>query len=127
MGVFCTDMPVRRSISETEPTAASADTATSRVVNEGLVLRNYDSDDSHRVVVRFTDSRGTLVFDRTVPVAPRETVSVDTGLDRAVYQVEAYLESGATASAECLVGRDPSECAMVETGNGRVSVVEGIY
>ena len=121
-------MPTRRSTSETEPTAAPSETAPSHAVaRESLVLRNYDSDDGHQVVVRFTDSHGNLAFDRTVSVAPRGTVSVDTSLDRAVYRVEAKLENGASASAECLVGRDPGECAMVETGNGRVSVVEGTY
>ena len=121
-------MPARRSTSETAPAASSTETPASRVVdNEGLVLRNYDSDDGHRVLVRFIDSNGSPAFDRTVSVAPRETVSVDTGLDRAVYRVEARLENGATTSAACLVGGSPGECAMVETGNGRVSVVEGVY
>jgi hypothetical protein len=44
-----------------------------------------------------------------------------------VYRVEVRSEAGATASAECLIGSDPSECAMVETGNGTLSVVEGLY
>jgi hypothetical protein len=121
-------MPIRRSAYETEPTAPPTESTASRVVDdERLVLRNYDSDDGHQVAVRFVDGQDTPAFDRTVSVAPGETVSVDTGLDRAVYRVEARLENGATAGAECLVGRDPSECAMVETGNGRVSVVEGVY
>lgn len=121
-------MPVRQSPSEAEPNVPPAETAGARVVDdESLVLRNYDSDDGHQVAVRFIDGQDSLAFDRTVSVGPRETVSIDTGLDRAVYRVEARLENGATAGAECLVGRDPSECAMVETGNGRVSVVEGVY
>jgi hypothetical protein len=121
-------MPIQRSAYETEPTAPATETTASHVVtDERLVLRNYDSDDGHQVAVRFIDGGGDLAFDRAVPVAPGETVSVETGLDRAVYRVEARLENGATASAECLVGRDPGECALVETGNGRVSVADGLY
>ena len=121
-------MPIRQSPSEAEPATPPTETTTSRVVDdESLVLRNYDSDDGHQVAIRFIDGHDNLAFDRTVSVAPRETVSIDTGLDRAVYRVEARIENGATTGAECLVGRAPSECAMVETGNGRVSVVEGVY
>jgi hypothetical protein len=107
--------------------SASVDPATRAISNESLILRNYDDDSAHDLHVRFVDHEGAVAFDRTVSVAPRETVSIQTRLERAVYRVTVRMETGATARADCLLGSDPSECAMVETGNGLVSVVEGVF
>jgi hypothetical protein len=95
--------------------------------NGSLLLRNYDDDSAHDIRVRVTDHDGEVVFTRTVTVTPRETVSVRTSLDRGVYRVDAELESGATARADCLLGSDPGERVMIETGNGLVSVAEGPF
>ncbi len=123
-------MPVQQpdSDSDAERDVSPIENTTGRAVSdESLVLRNYDSADAHEIAVRFVDHHGETAFDRTVAVAPLETVSVQTRLERAVYRVEVRLENGTTASAECLIGSDPGECAMVETGNGRISVVEGVF
>lgn len=108
------------SLPRQEPTAPA-------VTDESLIIRNYDTPEAHEVQIRFVDHRGQTAFNRTVSVAPMETVSIQSRLERAVYRVEVRLENGATASAECLIGSDPSECALIETGNGRVSVVEGLF
>lgn len=119
-------MPTQRHRNDVESSPSAGRPAT-EVDDESLVVRNYDGAEPHDLRVTFLNPRGETAFDRTVAVAPLETVSVQTRLERAVYRVEAQLENGATASAECLVGSDPGECAMVEVGNGRVSVVEGAF
>jgi hypothetical protein len=113
-----------------DPTADStpAESAATRALSdESLVVRNHDSSETHNLRVTFVDHNGECAFDRTIPVAPLETVSIETRLDRGVYRVEVRLEDGETASSECLIGSDPGECALVEVGNGIVSVVEGLF
>ena len=90
-----------------------------------LVVRNYDMTTAHVLDVRFVDPSDSVVFDRIVRLAPGETHAVRTHLDRAVYRVEVREGDRVSDSAECLVGPAPSETALVETGNGAVSVVEG--
>ncbi len=107
-------------------------TSTSReppqaVSDRSLVVRNYDGSEAHEVTVTFLDPDGDQAFARTIAVAPLETVAVETRLERAVYRVRARVDSDETGSAECLVGSGPDETALVETGNGTVSVAEGLF
>jgi len=99
-----------------------------RVVSDrSLVVRNYDGSEAHDVTVTFLDADGDRAFARTFAVAPLETVAIQTRLERAVYRVRARVDGGETDSAECLVGSGPDETALVETGNGSVSVAEGLF
>lgn len=93
------------------------------ITDETLVIRNYD-DSAHGIQVTVTNHRGETVFDRAVSLNSRETVSIQTRLDRAVYRIDARLDTGGTARADCLLGSDPDECAMIETGNGMINVAE---
>lgn len=120
-------MPIQNAQAPDDRATSSAEGTDARVVSdESLVLRNHD-DSTHNIHVTFTSHNGETAFDRTVSVRPQETVSIQTRLDRAVYRVDARLDSGARARADCLLGSDPNECAMVETGNGVISVVEGYF
>jgi len=96
------------------------------VSDETLVVRNYDGNDAHEVDVTFLDADGDVAVSRTLTVAPLETIAIETRLKRGVYLVRARLDTGETDSAECLVGSGPTETALVETGNGAVSVAEGL-
>jgi hypothetical protein len=97
------------------------------VSDRSLVVRNYDGSEAHDVTVTFLDPDGDRAFARTVAVAPQETIAIQTRLDRAVYRVRARLDGEETDSDECLVGSGPDETALVETGNGTVSVAEGLF
>jgi hypothetical protein len=98
-----------------------------RFVNdESLVLRNYDGEDSHELVVRFRDADGELAFERTYELGPDEVVATRTRLPRGVYGVTVRRADGAAATRECLIGSGPAETAVVETGNGILSLVEGL-
>jgi hypothetical protein len=96
------------------------------VSDESIVVRNYDSTDAHEVTVRLLDADDEVVFRQTKVVPPQAVVSVFEPLDRGVYRVEARLTDTGLDSAECLVGSGPDETALVEIGNGIVSVVDGI-
>jgi len=106
-----------------ETTTGSDERAAEPVGSHGLVLRNYDASGAHELSVRFLDASGTT-FERTVRLGPLETASVRPRVERGVYRVVARLED-AEDSAECLVGDGVDETALVETGNGTVSVTDG--
>jgi len=100
--------------------------AAQTVDSRSLVIRNYDGTVTHELCVLFRDASDDVAFRRTFTVAPMETVTVRTRLERAVYRIEARLDGDGTASTECLIGSGPDETALVETGNGTISVVEGL-
>lgn len=97
------------------------------VTDETIVVRNYDATSSS-VRVTFTNADEDVVFSRTYALAPGEVVSTPTRLHRGVYHVVACQESadGARDGADCLIGSALAETAVVEVGNGIVSVTEGL-
>lgn len=99
-----------------------------RVTDETLVVRNHGTS-AVALGVTFLDTDGTVAFDRTYALAPGETVSTPTRLPRGVYRVVARLADAPGEqrdTAACLVGSAPGEAALVETGNGIVSVTDGV-
>ncbi|PSQ58576.1 MAG: hypothetical protein BRD23_06445 [Halobacteriales archaeon SW_9_67_25] len=110
-----------------DPDTGSTREPTQVVSDRSLVVRNYDGTEAHEVRVTFLDPDGDRAFARTVAVASLETIAIQTRLERAVYRVRVRLDDEETDSAECLVGSGPDETALVETGNGTVSVAEGLF
>jgi hypothetical protein len=96
------------------------------VRDDALVVRNYDGRTAHEVTVRFVDANDEVALERTYTLLPEDVVSVATRVERGVYRVEARMEDGDFVGTECLVGADPGETAVVEVGNGLVSVSEGL-
>jgi len=97
------------------------------VDEESLICRNYDSERAHEVTVRFVGADDEVAFRRTYAVEPQSVLSVGLRLPRAVYRVEARVDDEHETGAECLVGSGPHETALVEIGNGLVSVAEGAF
>ena len=98
----------------------------SQVLNsEGAFIRNYDAAETHTVTVTITDSTDETdetVIDRSVTVGPSTASSLRLPLERGVYHVEVTSDDGAGDSTECLIGSNPDECAVIECGNGIISV-----
>lgn len=119
-------MPTNAALERTPETESPSQESTQVVSEQSLVVRNYDGSRAHELRISFVDSDGEVAFTRALVVEPLETIAVQTRLERAVYRVEARLDDRERDSAECLVGSGPNETALVETGNGTVSVAEGI-
>jgi hypothetical protein len=94
--------------------------------DDALVVRNYDGRTSHEVTVRFIDANDEVALERHYTLSPGDVVSVATLVERGVYGVEAHVDDGEFVGTECLVGSGPAETALVEVGNGLVSVSEGL-
>ena len=93
---------------------------------DALVVRNYDGRTSHQITVRFLDAADEVALERTYTLSPGDVVSVATRVERGVYRVEAHTEEGDIVGTDCLVGTGADETAIVEVGNGLVSVSEGL-
>jgi len=125
-------MPIEQS-ADTIDDARTAESGL-RVTDESVVLRNYDGTVAHSLTIRLRDPEGAVALERPYDLGPGETVSVQTRLQRGVYTVEAvsHSDSGAAVttgerdSERVLVGSGPDETALVELGNGLVSVTEGV-
>jgi hypothetical protein len=117
-------MPVQSHQAESARVTGSVTHAESVVSDEMLVLRNYDGEATHDIAMRLLDEADEVAFERTYTVDPGSTITVAARLDRAVYVVDARLEAGPTASATCLIGSGPDEAALIEAGNGILSVSE---
>jgi hypothetical protein len=96
------------------------------VSDETLVLRNYDGETTHEVAVELRDADDEIAFQQTYTLTPGAVTSIQTRLPRAVYRVDVRVDGSDSSSADCLVGSGPSETALVEVGNGLVSVAEGV-
>lgn len=90
--------------------------------SESAVIRNYDAAETHAVTVTVTDSTDETVINRSVTVGPSAASSLRLPLERGVYHVEVTDDDGAGDSTECPIGSNPDECAVIECGNGIVSV-----
>lgn len=114
-------------------TPSSTDRSGLAVTDESIVLKNYDGTTTHSVTVRLRDSDGSVAFERTCELGPSTTASIQTRLLRGVYIVEARREHESTStddpgdSRPVLIGSAPDETALVELGNGLVSVSEGVF
>jgi hypothetical protein len=107
--------------------SSASKTITAPVVSEEcLTIRNYDSHVSHEVTVRFYDADEDIAFKRSYTLSPLDVVSVSQRLDRAVYRVDVVVDEDTNVDAECLIGSGPNETALVEIGNGLLSVTEGV-
>jgi len=113
--------------SRTHRSASAGDPLTTPVVSEEcLTIRNYDSHLSHGVTVRFFDANDDIAFERSYELSPLDVVSVSQRLERAVYRVDAVVDGDTHVDAECLIGSGPNETALVEIGNGLLSVTDGV-
>lgn len=108
------------------PSTDSTPDDPSPVTGECLLIRSYDGRRQHQVTVRLHDTEDEIAFQGNYTVPPLGVVAVRECIDRGVYGVDVSIDGDTGASADCLVGSDPTETALVEFGNGLVSVSEGV-
>ncbi|MFB6292881.1 MAG: hypothetical protein ABEH60_01290 [Halonotius sp.] len=106
--------------------AADAASTVDQQSTEGLFIRNYDANRAADLTVEIEDLDGNTVFEEAYHIEPLITEVVDLPLSPDPYQVTVSLDSAASDSDVCRIGDDPTELAYVETGNGVVSVVNGV-
>jgi hypothetical protein len=89
-----------------------------------LRCRNHDGDRPYTLSVRFLDADGEVAFTERVRLESMGTATATPDLDRGLYRVVASTGDDRDA-ADCLVGPAAGRGALVEVGNGLVSVTDG--
>ncbi|MFC7134282.1 MULTISPECIES: hypothetical protein [Salinibaculum] len=109
-----------------ETAADSLADPTEAAPTEDIHIRNYDVQHSYRVRVTVTDGRET-VFARRYTLDPGQSTSERDIVDAGTYDVTVALDSHRSARTRCRLADSPDDTALVEVGNGIVSVSQGLY
>lgn len=105
-----------------EPPTTATETA---ATDEVLRARNYDVETSHTVWIHVVDD-GEQRLETTRRLRPGETRTVAEAIPPGEYDIEVGIDGLRREVGRCRVGPDPERTALVEVGNGVVSVTEGV-
>lgn len=123
-----TDMVPDR-VTETRPPSASDPVPNDRDVStrsEDLHVRSYAHQVGYDIAIEVVDGDGSVAFREQYYLQPGATKSeVDAVID-GEYEVRAVLDGDRETTRRCRIGSDPAETAVVEVGNGILSLTEGL-
>ena len=112
---------------QSSPHASDSAPDSDQQTSEALFIRNYDSSNTADLTVQFNDNDGNTIFGDRYQIDPLITKLIDIPLSPGGYRVTVLLDTGTSDSAVCHITDDPTALAAVETGNGVVSVVDGLW
>jgi hypothetical protein len=94
--------------------------------SEEIHIRNFDVRRSYDLTVRIYDS-GDLAFASRYHLTPGKTESEAGRLQPGEYEVVVELDGRRQARERCRIDATPDRTALVELGNGTVSITQGHY
>lgn len=97
------------------------------VGSEVLHLRNFDSQQSHTVEVAIHDERGESVLEEQYLLSPEQLESEFGVLSAGTYVVEVWCDGVRGDRRRCQIDDRPEKTAVIDLGNGVVSITEGLY
>lgn len=107
-------------------TAQKYESSQEIIDTHGIVLRNYDHEDAHELLVAISNSSGATVYNEMLAVKPLETVTVRPAVEPDTYRVTVEADGEQAASEPCLIGSPDAEAALIELGNGIISLTDGL-
>lgn len=94
--------------------------------SEEIHIRNFDYNQSYDLTLSVRmDGESTL--SNTYHLTPGRRISEIYQLPAGIYEVEVSLDSDQTETARCEIGSTPERTALIEVGNGTVSLTQGLY
>jgi len=93
---------------------------------EDILIRNYDYQRGYDLHLVITHA-GETVFQKRYYVQPSDTVSECDLLPSADYGVTVTLDNTQEASGHHRIDPSPDHTAVIEIGNGALSLTEGLY
>jgi hypothetical protein len=122
-----TSPPLEETDRQSGPATASGTATEQRATtSEEIHIRNFDVSRAYDLTIRVRDDDG-LAFGRRYRLRPGKTESVLGRLPSGEYEVVAELDGRRRDEARCRVDPSPEGTALVEVGNGTVSVTQGLY
>jgi hypothetical protein len=103
-----------------------AKTSTPATRSEEIYVRNFDISRTYHLTVEVRDSKG-LVFGNRYRLTPGKTVSELGQLPPGEYEIHVELDGRRRQTVRCEVDGTLDKTALIEVGNGTVSVTEGLY
>lgn len=91
-----------------------------------LVLRNYDHQRSYEIEVTISDQQGTQLFHDRFVLLPGETESISDKISSGTYSITAHSNAAQVRSLETQLDDSLEHTAMIEAGNGIISLTAGI-
>lgn len=89
-------------------------------------IRNYDVETGHSVWINVVD-HGDQVLETTRRLRPGEVRNVTGAIPPGEYDVEVGVDGLRREVVRCRIGPGPEQTALVELGNGVVSVTDGLH
>jgi hypothetical protein len=101
------------------------DSATATPASEDIHVRNYDHEMGYVLDLKVVRPSEGPVVQKRFYLEPGEVVSEFGLVSSAEYELRAELENGNTERRECRIGTAPDHTAVIEVGNGALSITEG--
>jgi hypothetical protein len=94
--------------------------------SEDLHVRSYAHEWAYDVAVEVLTPDGDVAFEADYYLQPGDADSEVDELPPGEYEVRATLDNDKEATARCRIGPEPGRTAVIEVGNGLVSLTEGL-
>ena len=94
--------------------------------SEDLHVRSYAHEWAYDVTVKIATPDGDVVFDTDYYLQPGDAESELDALPPGEYEIQATLDNETHETAQCHIGPSPHRTAVIEVGNGVLSVTEGL-
>lgn len=92
---------------------------------DAVHVRNYDHAAGHSVHVTVEDADGRIQLTERCYLAPGQSRRLTATLEPGTYRVRVRVDGVDRTTAECRLDGSPARTAVVELGNGVVSLIEG--
>ena len=116
---------VSRARTAGRPTRDTADSGT-EVESEALHVRSYAHERAHSLAVEAVTPDGEVAFETDYYLQPGDAESEVDALPAGEYEIRATLDGDKRETATCRIGAAPSRTAVIEVGNGVLSLTEGL-
>ena len=94
--------------------------------SEDLHVRSYAHEWAYDVSVDVRTPDGDVAFEADYYLTPGDAESEVDALPAGEYEVRATLDNGRRETATCRIGPDPGRTAVIEVGNGVLSLTTGL-
>ncbi|MGQ4554663.1 hypothetical protein [Halobellus sp. GM3] len=96
------------------------------VQSEDLHVRSYAHRCAYDLFVELVDSDGEVVFEKRYYLQPGSSESETDAVPPGEYEIRAVLDNDSQKQRRCQIGPGPTETAVIELGNGVLSLTEGL-